>query len=370
MFDAVATLGLEPHAAQTLQQMLQQFAPDLDLPVLPLTVGASLPAIVREGKSVLVWCRPGQQAEIADLKLTRWLLTLFGTKCPWFCALDPPDPQLQALCKAAAAVGIFRDDAGSLETIRNAVLHLRMLAPALPQRMTIAKILRLVHLWKGNVRLKVSVEPDRRGYITVVDGQLVRVETRDGMGGLEALKEIHTWPDGAIAVVPAEDPTPNIDVTTRELLMPDCWDSTIVGKSAPIAEPPQPVTVDQACAGVLETIQGALACWVVDLNSGLLTGSQYMNSYFSQDFVDTVASTAMRAFRGRAIRKIQEMLTFTRTQSEVDRALFATPAVYQFMQPVADRSAVVVLVTRKSTTPETGWQSLEKALPQICGALV
>lgn len=378
MFDSICTLGFDEEQVELLQTLVDQAQMPPRLPFTRLLVGEDLPEDLKAGRSLLLWkVRSAVDAPVSSLESTKWLLGVFRCKPPWMVVTDPPAPAVQAICQVAAAFGIFVPQPGDPEIIRNAILHLRLLSPTWQGRLTIPKILRLVHLWRGTIGLKISVEPKHRGTITIRDGEVLAANTSEGHTGLEALREILSWPDGSMATVSPSAVEQNITMPSRELLVPDEFDR-ILGRQAKARETQNETTsdqnaagsiastVDQACANVLENVNGALACWVVDLRSGLLTGAQYMNSYFTQDYVDSVAAIALRTFNSPATARIQQLLGSAQGgASRLQDAYFATDQVSQYMHPICDKRAVVVLVTRKSADEEAGWAYLRNALPSI-----
>lgn len=378
MFDSICTLGFDAPQIEQLQALIDQAQMPPRLTFQPLVIGGKLPEALKSGRALFLWkVQSDSQAPTADVESTKWLLGVYRQKPPWLAVADPPCQRMQSICQAASAFGIFVPQPGEPEIIRNAILHLRLLSPSWNKRLTIPKILRLVHLSRGNIRLKIAVGEERRGILTVVDGELCEAKTREGAVGLEALREILTWPDGSISTVQPVDVELNISMPSRDLLEPEQFDK-VLGRDRfagvdhqSAAATATTITTDEACASVLENVAGALACWVVNLDTGILTGAQYMKSYFTQEYVDSVAATAVRTFRGRAAARIQQLLTPNPSGSSagLKEAFFVTDQATQYMHPVDDKRSVVVLVTRKEHDDEASWGYLREALPAIRATL-
>jgi len=112
-------------------------------------------------------------------------------------------------------------------------------------------------------------------------------------------------------------------------------------------------------------VDGALACAVIDLNSGLMLGVHHDVPYFSQDYVDAVAASAVDMFRGRTIRTVEKLLSAERGKEVVNsikEIQMATNGTYHFMTIVNDKpDALLVLITDRSANLGMGWTSIRRA---------
>lgn len=127
------------------------------------------------------------------------------------------------------------------------------------------------------------------------------------------------------------------------------------------------------CRQVLEKVDDCLAVGVVDLNTGMLMGVHHAVPYFTQAYLDAVAAAAVEMFRGRSVRRIEEMLSAQRGEpikDSFEEVFISSARVYHFMAVIKDKGAVVVMVTKKSTNQGTGWaalrlnlEALKKTLP-------
>jgi len=131
-------------------------------------------------------------------------------------------------------------------------------------------------------------------------------------------------------------------------------------------------TLNQVCQTIVEEVPDALACGVVDLNSGMLMGIYHTVPYFTQAYLDAVAAAAVDMFRGKNVRRIEELLTKQRGRSAKDsfeEIFISSPNVFHFMKVIREKNVCVVMVTRKTTNQGMGWASLRNAIPEIEAAL-
>lgn len=127
--------------------------------------------------------------------------------------------------------------------------------------------------------------------------------------------------------------------------------------------------IDEACRAVVENVEGALACGVVDLDSGLMLGI-YNSVQYTQSLIEVIAASTMDIFRGPNIGRIEQMVRAHRGQVENGEHYFqeihiTSVHTYHFAKTVRDGRAVVMLVTRKATNIGMGWAQLRAAIPRI-----
>lgn len=121
--------------------------------------------------------------------------------------------------------------------------------------------------------------------------------------------------------------------------------------------------------GMVEDVDGGLACSVVDLESGLMLGSHHNVPYFTQSYIDAVAAAAVDVFRGKTISTVEKLLeaqrgtTVSHTIKEVQ---MTTDGTYHFMAVVPEKpNALMVLVTNRKANLGMGWTSLRRALTEV-----
>lgn len=111
--------------------------------------------------------------------------------------------------------------------------------------------------------------------------------------------------------------------------------------------------LNSICQDVMENTAESVACGVVDLNTGMMLGAHHNMPYFTQAYLDAVAAAAVDMFRGKNVRRIEDLLTKTRGKSAKDsfeEVQITTPNTYHFMKVIKDKNAVVVLITRRTAS--------------------
>jgi len=128
-------------------------------------------------------------------------------------------------------------------------------------------------------------------------------------------------------------------------------------------------SINQICAEVTSSVDGAVGCAVVDLSTGLMLGVHHTVPYFTQSYLDAVAAAAVDMFRGRTVTAVEELLSNirgTKTEHSILEVQMTTEKTYHFMSIVPDKpQALVVLITTKKANLGMGWAGLRRALPKI-----
>ena len=130
--------------------------------------------------------------------------------------------------------------------------------------------------------------------------------------------------------------------------------------------------LNQSCQAIVEDVNDALACGVVDLGTGMLLGVHHIVPHFTQSYLDAVAAAAVDMFRGKNVRRIEDLLTKQRgrpAKDSFEEIFISSPMVFHFMKIIRDKNAVVVLTTKKTTNQGMGWASLRNAIESIASCL-
>lgn len=126
------------------------------------------------------------------------------------------------------------------------------------------------------------------------------------------------------------------------------------------------------CKQILEKVDDGLAVGVVDLNTGMLMGVHHSVPYFTQAYLDAVAAAAVEMFRGKNVRRVEEMLSQQRGEpikDSFEEIFISSPKVFHFMATIKDKGAVVVMVTKKTVNQGMGWAMLRSHLGALKGTL-
>jgi hypothetical protein len=127
------------------------------------------------------------------------------------------------------------------------------------------------------------------------------------------------------------------------------------------------------CKQVHDKVDDCLAVGVVDLGSGMLMGVFHAVPHFTQAYLDAVAAAAVDMFRGKTVRRVEELLSNARgkeVKDSFEEIFISSPHTYHFMAIIKSKSAAVVMVTKKTANQGLGWaflrnnmKALEASLP-------
>lgn len=65
------------------------------------------------------------------------------------------------------------------------------------------------------------------------------------------------------------------------------------------------MNINEVLKGLVDDVDGGLACSVVDLESGLMLGAYHTVPYFTQSYIDAVAAAAVDMFRGKTVTTVE-----------------------------------------------------------------
>jgi len=129
------------------------------------------------------------------------------------------------------------------------------------------------------------------------------------------------------------------------------------------------MSLNDSLKKLVNEVDGALACAVVDLNSGLMLGAHHNVPYFTQAYIDAVAAAAVDMFRGKTIATVEKLLAAQRGQ-EVSKSIkevqMTTDGTYHFMMIVNGKpDALMVLITNRSANLGMGWTAVRRANAEV-----
>jgi len=120
---------------------------------------------------------------------------------------------------------------------------------------------------------------------------------------------------------------------------------------------------------LVSEVEGALACAVVDLESGLMLAAHHTVPYFTQSYMDAVAAAAVDVFRGKTVATVEKLLTLQRgveVKNSIMEIQMATEGTYHFMLTVSGKpNALMVLVTTRKVNLGMGWTSVRRAVKEV-----
>lgn len=129
------------------------------------------------------------------------------------------------------------------------------------------------------------------------------------------------------------------------------------------------MSLNDTLKSLVETVDGGLACAVVDLNSGLMLGAYHNVPYFTQSYVDAVAAASVDMFRGKTISTVEKLLAAqrgTEVSKSIKEVQMTTDGTYHFMMIVEGKpDALLVLITNRSANLGMGWTAVRRANVEV-----
>ncbi|WP_394831290.1 response regulator [Pendulispora rubella] len=127
--------------------------------------------------------------------------------------------------------------------------------------------------------------------------------------------------------------------------------------------------IDDACKEVVAKVDGAVACGVVDLDTGMLLGI-HNGAAYTQTLNEIVAAATMDLFRGPNVGRIEQMVRAHRGLPENGAHYFQEIHItsehnYHFAKTLKQNRAVIMLVTKKTTNIGLGWAQLKAVIPIV-----
>jgi hypothetical protein len=127
--------------------------------------------------------------------------------------------------------------------------------------------------------------------------------------------------------------------------------------------------IDDACREVVSKTDGAVACGVVDLDSGMLLGI-FNSAQYTQTLNEIVAAATMDLFRGANVERVEQMVRAHRGLPENGDHYFQEVHVtsahnFHFAKTLKGGKAVIMLVTKRTTNIGMGWAQLKSVIPSV-----
>ncbi len=120
---------------------------------------------------------------------------------------------------------------------------------------------------------------------------------------------------------------------------------------------------------VVNDVDGALGCGVVDLNTGLILGACHNVPYFTQSYLDAVGAAAVDMLRGRNVSAVYKMLAAQRGDDEGGKFYeiqMTSDNTYHFLTIVEGKpNALLVLITSKKTNLGMGWAAVRGVMAEV-----
>lgn len=128
-------------------------------------------------------------------------------------------------------------------------------------------------------------------------------------------------------------------------------------------------SLDQITRDITNSVDGALGCAVVDLNTGLLLSVSHNVPYFTHSYLEAVAAAAVDMFRGKTVQAVESLLSNQRgkpVSNTIKEMQMTTENTLHFMLTIPEKpNALVILITSKKSNLGMGWAQLRKSIPEI-----
>ena len=127
--------------------------------------------------------------------------------------------------------------------------------------------------------------------------------------------------------------------------------------------------LQELCEGIVDDVDGALACALVDLGTGLPVASRIApGGLLNSASVEAISAAGADYFRGATMRRLErEMSTGEASVSGfVEEIQTTTEDTYHFMSAVpGQEDTLMILITDKSANLGLGWISMREALARV-----
>ncbi len=127
--------------------------------------------------------------------------------------------------------------------------------------------------------------------------------------------------------------------------------------------------LDDITRDVINAVDGALGCAVVDLTSGLLLSVSHNVPYFTQTYLEAVGAAAVDMMRGKNVQAVEALLSGNRgttVEKSIKEVQMTTTDTLHFMTVLPEKpDSMVILITNKKANLGMGWAAVRGSLPKI-----
>lgn len=127
--------------------------------------------------------------------------------------------------------------------------------------------------------------------------------------------------------------------------------------------------MQRVCAALLEEVDGALGCIVIDMQTGLTVAAEYRpGSSVNESIVNLVSAVSANMFGGRLMRQFEAALAVEPRQGNgfVREVQMTTATTNQFMAAIPGwNEGVFVLVTDKRVSLGLGWMAVHRVIARL-----
>lgn len=128
-------------------------------------------------------------------------------------------------------------------------------------------------------------------------------------------------------------------------------------------------TLDEVMRSVVDAVDGALGCAVVDVATGELRGVAHNVPYFNQTYLDAVAAAAVQMFRGPTVTTVERLISERRgvePEHLIEEVQMSTRRTMHFMMILPNHpEAVSVLITDRRANVGMSWAALRRSMLEV-----
>ena len=127
--------------------------------------------------------------------------------------------------------------------------------------------------------------------------------------------------------------------------------------------------LDEACRGVVARVDGAVACAVIDLDTGFVLGV-HSASALNLELTELMARATLNLLRGPDVTAIEREIRKTRGEKEtgehyLQELQLTSEHHLHFAVVLKGGRVVMMLVTRRTTSVGLGWAQLRAAVAGV-----
>ncbi len=128
-------------------------------------------------------------------------------------------------------------------------------------------------------------------------------------------------------------------------------------------------TLDDVMRSVVDDVDGALGCGVVDVASGRLLGVAHKVPYFTQEYLEAVSAAATQMFRGDTVSYVEQLISHyrgVRPEHLIEEVQMTTRGTYHFMMILPNHpEAAVVLITDRRANVGFSWAAIRRTVLDV-----
>lgn len=123
--------------------------------------------------------------------------------------------------------------------------------------------------------------------------------------------------------------------------------------------------LDQQMRTIVDSVDGAFGCGLVDVRTGELLGVAHDVDYFTETYLEAVAAAAAQMFQGQTVTHVEELISERRgvpPRHMIEEVQMTTTGTYHFMMILPNHpDLALVLITNRSANLGFSWAAVRGA---------